>query len=100
MPYPKFDRNKLDVKRLADRKNKVYIEKDNIPVSELPKNLSEKGIGLIEKTAERIKKARELNRSVMLTFGAHTIKNGMSPTLIALLKDGWVTHLEIGRAHV
>jgi hypothetical protein len=31
MPYPKFDRNKLDIKRLADRKNKVYIERDHIP---------------------------------------------------------------------
>jgi len=29
----------------------------------------------------------------MLTFGAHTIKNGMAPTLIALIKEGWVTHL-------
>jgi hypothetical protein len=34
---------------------------------------------LIDKTVARIKKARELNRSVMLAFGAHTIKNGMGP---------------------
>jgi hypothetical protein len=100
MPYPKFDRNLLDVKQLASRKNKVYIERDHIPVSELPKNLSEKGIRLIEKTAERIKKARSLNRSVMLTFGAHTIKNGMAPTLIALIKEGWVTHLATNGAGI
>jgi hypothetical protein len=100
MPYPKFDRNLLDVKKLANRKNKVYIEKDHIPVTETPKNLSEKGIRLIEKTAERIKKARSLNRSVMLTFGAHTIKNGMAPTLIALMKEGWVTHLATNGAGI
>jgi hypothetical protein len=100
MPYPKFDRNLLDVKQLASRKNKVYIERDHIPVSELPKNLSEKGIRLIEKTAERIKKARSLNRSVMLTFGAHTIKNGMAPTLIALMKEGWMTHLATNGAGI
>jgi hypothetical protein len=100
MPYPKFDRNLLDVKQLASRKNKVYIERDHIPVTELPKNLSEKGIRLIEKTAERIKKARSLNRSVMLTFGAHTIKNGMAPTLIALMKEGWVTHLATNGAGI
>jgi hypothetical protein len=35
MPYPKFDRNLLDVKQLANRKNKVYIERDHIPVTEL-----------------------------------------------------------------
>jgi hypothetical protein len=100
MPYPKFDRNLLDVKQLANRKNKVYIERDHIPVSELPKNLSEKGISLIEKTAERIRKARSLNRSVMLTFGAHTIKNGMAPTLIALIKESWVTHLATNGAGI
>ena len=100
MPYPKLDRNLLDVKQLASRKNKVYIEKDHIPVTELPKKLSEKGIGLIEKTAERIRKARSLNRSVMLTFGAHTIKNGMAPTLIALIKEGWVTHLATNGAGI
>ena len=100
MPYPKFDRNLLDVKQLASRKNKVYIEKDHIPVTEPPKNLSEKGIGLIEKTAERIRKARSMNRSVMLTFGAHTIKNGMALTLIALIKEGWVTHLATNGAGI
>jgi hypothetical protein len=100
MPYPKFDRNLLDVKKLANRKNKVYIEKDHIPATETPKNLSEKGISLIEKTAERIKKARSLNRSSMLTFGAHTIKNGMAPTLIALMKEGWVTHLATNGAGI
>ncbi len=100
MPYPKFDRSRLEVKKLADRKNKVYIEKDHIPVDHQPEHLSERGYELIEKTAERIRKARELNRSVMLTFGAHTIKNGMAPTLIGLVKDGWVTHLSTNGAGI
>ena len=100
MPYLKFDRNRLDVKKLADRKNKVYIEKDHIPVNQHPRNLSEKGMFLIDKTVKRIRKARQLNRSVMLTFGAHTIKNGMAPTLIALMKEGWVTHLATNGAGI
>ena len=61
MPYPKFNRNELEIKHLSDRKNKVYIEKDQIPVTQVPRNLSEKGNRIIEKTVERIKKARELN---------------------------------------
>ena len=100
MPYPKFDRNLLDVKHLSDRKNKVYIEKDQIPVTQPPINLTEKGNQLITKTVGRIKNARKLDRSVMLTFGAHTIKNGMAPTLIALMKKGWVTHLATNGAGV
>lgn len=100
MPYPKFDRNKLNIKRLADRKNKVYIERDHIPVDQPPQNLTAAGMQLIDRTVARIKKARELNRSVMLAFGAHTIKNGMGPTLIALMKEGWVTHLATNGAGI
>lgn len=100
MPYSKFDRSRLKIKPLAERKNKVYIERDHIPVGQSPKNLTEKGMQLIEGTAERIKKARELNRSVMLAFGAHTIKNGMAPTLIALMEEGWVTHLATNGAGI
>lgn len=100
MPYSKFNRNKLDIKRLSDRKNKVYIERDHIPVEQLPEGLSKKGGELIRQTAERIRNARKLNRSVMLAFGAHTIKNGMGPTLIALMKEGWVTHLATNGAGI
>jgi hypothetical protein len=100
MPYPKFDRNKLDIKRLADRKNKVYIERDHIPVNQPPRDLTNAGMQLIDKTVARIKKALELSRSVMLAFGAHTIKNGMGPTLIALMKEGWVTHLATNGAGI
>ena len=36
----------------------------------------------------------------MLTFGAHTIKNGMSPALIALMEEGWLTHLATNGAGI
>lgn len=100
MPYPKLNRDLLSIKKLDDRKNKVYIEKDSIPVTHKPENLSEKGRELIEKTAGRIRLARQEKRSVMLTFGAHTIKNGMSPTLVALMEEGWVTHLSTNGAGI
>lgn len=100
MPYTKLDRDKLAVKKLSERKNKVFIEKDNIPIDQKPANLSERGVKVIEKTVERIRLAITEKRSVMLTFGAHTIKNGMAPTLIALMEDGWVTHLSTNGAGI
>ena len=100
MPYPKLNRDLLAIKKLSDRKNKVYIEKDHIPFTQKPANLSELGEKLIRKTADRIRLARQEKRSVMLTFGAHTIKNGMSPTLIALMEEGWVTHLSTNGAGI
>ncbi len=36
----------------------------------------------------------------MLTFGAHTIKNGMSAVLIALMEEGWITHLSTNGAGI
>ncbi len=100
MPYEKFNRDKLVVKKLSARKNKVFIEKDNIPVTKKPANSTKLGQVLIEKTVNRIRLARKNQQSVMLTFGAHTIKNGMAPTLIALMKDGWVTHLATNGAGI
>ena len=100
MPYPKFNRHKLDIKHLADRKNKVFIERDHIPVNRLPQDLNDKGLFLIDKTVEKIRKARQLKRPVILSFGAHTIKNGMAPTLIALMKEGWLTHLATNGAGI
>jgi len=100
MTHHKFNRDQLSIKRLTERFNKVSIETGLIPVSQKPANLSNHGIELIKKTADRIRSARKKQRSVMLTFGAHTIKNGMSPTLIALINEGWVTHLATNGAGI
>jgi len=41
----------------------------------------------------QIKKARAAKRPVILSMGAHVIKNGLSRYLIALMRENWVTHL-------
>lgn len=99
MPYPKFDRNSLRFKKLAERKNKVDITRNHIsPQKE--SSLPEAACKLIRKAAERIKLARENNSSVMLAFGAHTIKNGLAPVLISLMEQGWITHLATNGAGI
>ncbi len=100
MPYPKLDRDRLFIKKLSERKNKVFIEKDHIPFTQKPATISVSGHKLIHKTAGRIRLARQKKKSVMLTFGAHTIKNGMAPTLIALMEEGWLTHLATNGAGI
>jgi len=100
MPYPKLDRDQLSIRKLSERYSKVCIEKDQVPVTRLPENLSESGHRLIDKAAGRIRMAVQEKRSVMLTFGAHTIKNCMAPTLIALMDGGWITHLATNGAGI
>jgi hypothetical protein len=100
MPYPKIDRGQLALKKLSERKNKVYIERDQIPVTQKPAHISSSGQLLISKTVERIKLSRKKQKPVMLAFGAHTIKNGMAPALIALMEEGWLTHLATNGAGI
>ncbi len=100
MPYPKFDRDRLKVRKLAERKNKISIESASVAPSVRPAEFAETGRLLIELTAGRILDARRLNRPVMLTFGAHTVKNGMAPVLIALMEEGWITHLSTNGAGI
>ena len=54
----------------------------------------------IDDAVVRIRKAREAGKSVMLTFGAHTIKNGLGPVLNRLIERGWITHLATNGAGV
>jgi hypothetical protein len=100
MVCKKFDRDQLVIKKLDERTNKVSIETDHVPVTQRPGDLSEQGKVIIRKTADRIRSAREKEKPVMLTFGAHTIKNGMAPTLIALIREGWITHLATNGAGI
>ncbi|MDP4192504.1 MAG: hypothetical protein Q8858_13130 [Bacteroidota bacterium] len=95
-----FDRTQLRIKSVKERKNKVIIEKDHVPVTQEPCNKSEHFNQVISEVSERIKKARSINAPVMLTFGAHTIKNGMGPTIIRLMEAGWVTHLATNGAAI
>jgi len=46
-----------------------------------------------DELVSRIRKARGEGREVILSMGAHVIKCGLSPYLIQLMKDGWITHL-------
>jgi hypothetical protein len=100
MPYKKFDRDLLAMKKLAERKNKINIEVSKVSVTNKPAGLSAEGRKLVEMTASRIRLARQKGSAVMLTFGAHTIKNGMAPVLQALMKKGWVTHLATNGAGI
>lgn len=100
MPHIKFDRNSLVIKSLRDRKNQISIMDSLVPLNYRPDGLSSQDKLLIEKTAEKIITARKNQRSVVLTFGAHTIKNGLAEVLIALIKEGYVTHLATNGAGI
>ncbi|HNR33649.1 MAG TPA: hypothetical protein PKO36_00620 [Candidatus Hydrogenedentes bacterium] len=100
MPYPQFDRSKLNIKPLSARKDKVYIERDHVPVDAEPAALSDSAQAVIDETVKRLKAAKATGKSRMLTFGAHAIKNGLAPVMIKLIEDGWFTHLATNGAGI
>ena len=100
MPYPQFDRSKVKMLPLADRQNKRHIERDHVKPDAAPAPVSGDTAKTIAETALRIRQARDAGKPVMLAFGAHTIKNGLSPVLIDLMEKGWVTHLATNGAGI
>jgi hypothetical protein len=85
-----FDRNKLEILPLISRQSKSFIE--NIAIS--PDSFVEtKNLENITRISETIIQARKNKKPVILAFGAHLIKNGLSLVLRRLIEEGYVTHL-------
>ncbi len=95
-----LDRMQLRMLPLSERSNKKDIARDHVTPEQAPRPLNDRGRGFMPELLERIRAARRHGRPVMLAFGAHTIKNGLGPVLIALMEQGWVTHLATNGAGV
>ncbi len=100
MSFPVFDRRKLILKPLRQRKNKVFLPGGAVDPEAAPRRLSETSEAMLREAVLRVKAARAAGKPVMCAFGAHTIKNGLAPVLIALIREGWVTHLATNGAGI
>jgi len=84
-----MDLSKIKMNSARGRKNLVTRDDLVIPGENVPK-WDTPGF---DELVGRIKKARSTGGQVILSMGAHAIKNGLSRVLIALMKDGFVTHI-------
>ncbi len=100
MTYPQFDRFRVKMEPLSSRPNKKIIEQDHVPLNTPLKDLPQSSTTLIEELAERVKRARSADKPVMITFGAHAIKNGLGTVLLHLIEHNWVTHLATNGAGI
>lgn len=97
---PLFDRNAIHVKPLAERKNKLDIQRDRIDPATYAPQLDAAAAESVARAAADVRAARAKGAPVILTFGAHSIKNGLSCVMIELMKEGWVTHFATNGAGV
>ena len=95
-----LDRSRLRLASLRERKNRVLIERDRVLPEDPPGPVPEETRRRVRAAAVAIRAARQAGRPVILAFGAHAIKNGLSPVLQRLMERGWLTHLATNGAGV
>ncbi len=100
MPYKQFDRSRLNILSLNERKNKVLIQRDAVLPGASAHSLSGTASDVLKECVTKVQAARQAGRPVILAFGAHSIKNGLAPVLIRLMEQGWVTLLATNGAGI
>ena len=100
MPNPILNRFRLNIKPLSERVNKLQIESDHVSPDADAAPLASALQDQVESVITSVRQARDEGRPVILAFGAHTIKNGLSPVLIELISGGYVTHLATNGAGI
>ncbi len=95
-----FNRSAIEVRPLAERVNKIDFARDRVDPDAYEPHLDDAARENVARAADEIRAARGVGASVMLAFGAHAIKNGLSPVLVRLMDGGWVTHFATNGAGV
>ena len=89
----RIDPARLRMLPLSQRKNKLSISEIAVGSGAAAPDLAPRVSRQVSRCAERVRTARAARRPVILTFGAHLIKNGLGPLAGALAEAGWLTHL-------
>ena len=85
-----FKRSEIRFQPLSNRESKSSLE---VMVSPESHEFQSENLERVSHIAKEIKKAIKNDRPVILTFGAHLIKNGLSLVLRRMMEEGYVTHL-------
>ena len=86
MPYPIFDRSKLNLLPLSDREHDLSMEIILDLSDEIPPFENEN----LETLAKRIVEAHQRGAAVIILMGAHVIRSGVSRFLIDLMEKGLI----------
>ena len=100
MPHEQFNRFAVRMQPLSARDSKKDIETVRVRPDQQPGKLGDVAAETIAQAVERVVAARDSDKPVMVSFGAHAIKNGLGPVLIRLMQQGWVTHLATNGAGI
>jgi tetrahydromethanopterin S-methyltransferase subunit F len=88
-----FERSKLKVFPLEERKSLTRVEDILLDPDETPAEVDALRKNQIRKSAQSIRQSRDKGASVMLIYGAHLLRNGTAQILDWMMEQGWITHL-------
>ena len=94
---PTFDRSRLIIKPLGERKHDLSISQQ-LAIDELPPVLDAKGMADLAELGRRMARAKERGAAILLLMGAHVIRAGVARQLIDLMERGLVTHIGMNGA--
>ena len=94
--YTQFDRSKIRLRPLAERRNDLTLESCLPLDAEVPAFDHAEFGQLIAAIVD----ARRAGRPVIWMIGAHVIKQGLSRYLVDLIERGWITHLATNGAGI
>jgi hypothetical protein len=95
--YPQFDRSKLIIKPLAERKHDIPYS-HMLGLNDLPPAIAPQGMADLKQIGERMAEAKRRGATVLLLMGAHVIRAGVARQLIDLMERGLITHIGMNGA--
>ncbi|MBQ0105538.1 MAG: hypothetical protein KBT47_05840 [Armatimonadetes bacterium] len=87
-----LDRNKIKVYPLGERDHALVMDEIKVCPKTKPLPCGEFEDSQIKFLSEKFREAKEKGKARMITYGAHSIKNGLGPVFCKLLCDGVITH--------
>ncbi|MCJ7813521.1 hypothetical protein MUP95_09440 [bacterium] len=95
MPYPIFDRSRIQLKPLSERKHGMTLD-DLLDLNDIPHYENTD----LEQVSKRIVQAHKSGKEIIMMMGAHVIKRGLSRFVIDLLNQKIITHIGMNGAGV
>ncbi|HEX7450454.1 MAG TPA: hypothetical protein VF306_23035 [Pirellulales bacterium] len=95
--YPQFDRHRLIIKPLAERKHDLAID-SLLPLDHQPPSLAAGEMQALRQIGQRLVAAREAGAARLMLMGAHVIRAGVARQLIDLIERGLISHIGMNGA--
>src|SRR5216683_3860442 len=94
MPFPIFDRARLQIQPLARRRHDLDLS-SLVPLDAAPPDFSHPALPVL---AKRLMEARRNNQARILMMGAHVLRAGVARFVIEMMERGWIDHIAMNGA--